>query len=64
MVYKSLRPSKSYLFAECVDLRRPIQKDDEEEIQIGESMELFEQILGQKAPYRIFRGFDSKLEEE
>ena len=36
------------LLAEGVDLRHPVQEDDEQEVEVGEAVELLEEVLGRE----------------
>ena len=50
------------LLPKSVDRRNPVEKDDEEEVKVGEAMELLKQVLRYKAEKGVLGGTDSVAE--
>ena len=50
------------LLAEGVDRGHPVQEDDEEEVEVGESVKLLEEVLREEAEHRVLGGADVVVE--
>ena len=50
------------LLAERVDGRHPVEQDDEEEVEVGEAVELLKQVLGEEGERGVLGGADVVVE--
>ena len=49
----------NYIFREGIDSRYPVETDENDEINVGHTMELFEEILGNEGDDIVASGFDA-----